>query len=243
MLSIAVCDSEKNELNITSACVAEWIRLRQDTPRAEVKVFEDPSELVAKTDIGSGFDIYILDIDMPGIDGIAVGKIIRRKNRDVPIIYVTRSPDHALEAYGIRAARYLLKPLRYSEIKEALDFSVMMINALPKRSYMIKNAGTSTSVDSGDIVYIENNVRNMRFFMRDGSVINGTRRNVSFEESLSYLFDNGGFIQTHKSFVVNMKYISSLTKDSVTLSSGISIPISRRHSAAVREAYEGFISG
>ena len=169
--------------------------------------------------------------------------MIRRRSPDAPIIYVTRSSDHALDAYKLCACRYLLKPLRYAEIMSALDFALIIINGLPKKPFTIKNGGSTASVYRADIIYIENNVRIMKYYMRDGKVMTGIRRNTSFEDALSELLESGDFIQTHKSFVVNMKYIASMRKDSILLDNDVSIPISRKHIQEVHETYARYISG
>ncbi len=142
----------------------------------------------------------------------------------------------------MNALRYILKPIDYIEFVSALDFAYIVHRAVPRNIVTVRLPGAVTNLNEDDVVYIENNVRSMKYVMKDGEVVSGTRRNISFEGFFAPLLASGKFVQSHKSFIVNMNYISSLRTSSIRLSTGINIPISRRHIAEVHMAYEKFNS-
>ncbi len=107
---------------------------------------------------------------------------------------------------------------------------------------MIKGINSVTSVVIDDIMYIENNVRNTVYTLNNNKQIISVRRNGSFEESLGPLLKVPYFIQTHKSFFINLKYVSALHSNTITMDDNKKIPISRKHLSTVRAKYLNFIT-
>lgn len=107
-MKIAVCDDNLNEL--------ELIRTLLDIYKSDsiqtftVKCFESSVEL-ASTLRFEKFDIYILDIIMPVMDGLTLAKEIRTFDKAAPIIFLTASPEFAVDSYTVKAFNYLLKPV------------------------------------------------------------------------------------------------------------------------------------
>ena len=134
-LKIAVCDDNLNEL--------ELIRTLLDIYKSDsiqtftVKCFESSVEL-ASTLRFEKFDIYILDIIMPVMDGLTLAKEIRTFDKAAPIIFLTASPEFAVDSYTVKAFNYLLKPV----VKERLSSTCVTLTAhneflLPHRSFIV----------------------------------------------------------------------------------------------------------
>jgi len=238
--SILICDYDKHDVRIIEAMTREW--LAENEREADVAVFTDPVKFRETFVGGTAYDIYLLGVSMHGSSGIELGRLIHTRYPNAPLIYVTRSKGHALEAFSVNALRYILKPIDYIEFVSALDFAYIVHRAVPRNIVTVRLPGAVTNLNEDDVVYIENNVRSMKYVMKDGEVVSGTRRNISFESFFAPLLASGKFVQSHKSFIVNMNYISSLRTSSIRLSTGINIPISRRHIAEVHKAYEKFNS-
>lgn len=241
-ITVAICDNEKAELDIETAMVTEWFAA-QERVSVTVTQFSETAALKERVAGGDTFDIYILGVILRGSGGIELGRMARTRNPYAPVIYVTRSRNHALDAYSVGALRYILKPVKYGELASALDLACVLLSAAAKSAVAVRSSGTVRSVDADDILYIENNVRSMRYVMRDGSTLDGTRRNISFERYFAPLLASGRFVQTHKSFIINMNYIKVLRASSVLMQNGTSVPISRRHLAEVHSEYERFAFG
>ncbi len=228
----AICDGDKKYIRILEGMVRNWAD--DSGYEFELTAFTDPEELKRSITSGMDFGIFIIEIANHGVD---LGRYLHQRSRNAPIIYVTRSKNHALDAYSVGALRYLLKPIDYEELASALEFSCIVHRAIPKNVISVRSSGSVANVSADDVIYIENNVRSMKYVMKDGTVMNGTRRNISFEKFFAPLLDSGTFVQTHKSFIVNISRIKSMRTSSVIMSNGANIPISRRHLDEVHTKY------
>ena len=108
MLKIAICDDEKEFRDAAEKMLNLYMA---DTEvQCEIDVFVVSSELIDATEKGTIYDIYLLDIYMPGVTGMSIATELRSRGVKSPIIFLTSSTDHALEAFGVDATHYLLKP-------------------------------------------------------------------------------------------------------------------------------------
>ncbi|MBP3857375.1 MAG: LytTR family transcriptional regulator DNA-binding domain-containing protein [Ruminiclostridium sp.] len=237
--TVAVCDTQKTELASVEAIIKEWL---EDAGNAQprLELFSDIRTAREKLAGGFGADIYVIGVPPHGASSVELAHIIRRLQPDVPIIINAATRAYAFEAYEIRVLRYLLRPAERTELLSALDFALLVHRALPADTITVRMPGESRTLNTADVVYVENNVRSMRYILRDGSTLTGTRRNISFEEFFSPLLQSGRFVQPHKSFIINIRYIRSVKSSSVVMTNGIQVPISRRHVAEVQEAYRRF---
>ncbi len=106
MLRIAICDDQPRELEVISEYITEY--LDAHTVEAGVKEFSHPDKLLTTIETES-FHFYILDIVMPMVSGLELGKAIRRFDRNAQIIYTTTEPQFALQAYAASPINYLVK--------------------------------------------------------------------------------------------------------------------------------------
>ncbi|MBQ2777233.1 MAG: response regulator transcription factor, partial [Peptococcaceae bacterium] len=108
MLRIAVCDDEQLYLDKTRAMLEQYAAEHNVEITAEA--FVNSSALLDSIEAGERHDIYLLDIYMPGVSGMSVATDLRSKGVRSPIIFLTSSTEHAVEAFGVDATHYLLKP-------------------------------------------------------------------------------------------------------------------------------------
>ncbi len=242
MFQIAICDDQKQELDMLRNGVGQWLEENVGI-NASVSVFHYPQELRDYlTRKEKTFDLFLLDIIMSEMDGIELGRAIRKIDAEVPIIYVTITPEYALEAYGIHAIRYLTKPYNLKELYSALDFSYALFRMKPKHTMLIQGKESVTSVIIEEIMYIENDLRKMTYTMSDGYTIVSVRRSGSFEEAVGPIVSNKNFMQPHKSFFVNIRYIRALQSKSILMDDGRVIPIARNRLADIRAKYIYYVS-
>lgn len=241
MYSIAICDNDRFDLSILLQNVESWFNQHKETDW-KITPFLQVDELINMIDKGKHFDFYLLDIMMPNTNGVELGRLIRKKDYDTPIIYITSYPDFALEAYGIHALRYITKPINIKELYSALDLAYIILCNQSANTILIKENGSITSVIIDDIMYVENSVRNTIYTLNNNKQIINVRRTGYFEQALGPLLEIPYFIQTHKSFFINLKYVNSLHSNIVIMDDNKKIPISRKHLSSVRTSYLDFIS-
>ena len=123
MLRIAVCDDEEKQLEQVSALLETYLEAHPDR-QGQVETFQSGSALLERVKELRGFDLYILDILMPSLSGIEIGRRLRALADEGEIIYLTNSNDFAADSYDVRAFFYLLKPVEKSKLFQVLDKAV-----------------------------------------------------------------------------------------------------------------------
>ena len=126
-IKIALCDNETEFHETTEKLLAEY---KQKNPSASfvLSCFSSGWELLDYIDANQTFDIYIPDIVMPGINGIQLGSTLRERGDDGLIVYLTFSPDFAVESYNTDALHYLLKPIDNNQFFQCLDKAADRLN-------------------------------------------------------------------------------------------------------------------
>lgn len=132
MLRIAVCDDSPVFLEKAVNLIRHWVD--QSGISAEIYSFDNGDDLIDKN-ATMRMDIVFLDIIMPMLNGMDTARELRQKDTAVRIIFLTSSPEFALESYEVKAQGYLLKPVGYEKIKEILDECALFLMPNPKISF------------------------------------------------------------------------------------------------------------
>ena len=238
-LTVALCGTPKTGLNEAGALINDWFE-QTGAANARLDVFSDPDTFKEHLSSGGRADIFIIGIAAHGTGSIDTVRYVRGLFPDAPVIVLSSTKNAALEAYELHVLRYLTDPNDSAELYSALDLAYLIHRAMPADTVSVRMTGETRNVNADDIVFVENNVRSMRYVLRDGSSLTGTRRNISFEEFFAPLLATGRFVQSHKSFIINIRYIRSVKNTSVVMTNGVQIPISRRHIEEVQNAYSKY---
>ena len=110
MIKIAVLDDEQIYLDTISCLLKDY--MQEKNSEFEVDLFTNSNQLLNNIESGVKHDVYLLDIYMQGVTGMSVATELRSRNIQSPIVFLTSSTDHALEAFGVNATHYLLKPYK-----------------------------------------------------------------------------------------------------------------------------------
>ncbi len=242
MIHIVVCDDSVEDLTQIERLLEKY-RESNTAKTFEVQQFMNSEKLYHKIQENVHWDIYILDMMMSQKSGLDIGTLIRRLDKKSVIIYITSSDDFALEAYGVHAVRYLLKPVGEELFFEALDYALSHTEKEKKdTSYFVKTKEGLTAVPYSKIEYIESHSRKLNVCLTDKKCIQSIFIRKSFDEEIHELAENENFMQVHKSFLVNMNCIHKLSQENILMESGTIIPISKTRKANVKKNYFEFIS-
>ncbi|MCM1123726.1 MAG: LytTR family DNA-binding domain-containing protein [Eubacterium sp.] len=241
MMKITICDDSIKDLLTIEKLLLKYKTLYPDKD-FEVDKMSDPSRLSHKISEGNLADIYILDMLMPRQTGIDLGNQLRTSDCENAIIYVTASDDYALDAYGVRAVRYLLKPIDEDKFFEALDYALSYMHSKTEPLYLLKTKAGFIQCAYSKIEYIENVNRRLAVHLPDGELLQSLFLRQSFEEEIHEIAKRKNFLQIHKFFLVNLDYVKQLTQDSVVMESGCLLPVSKAKSANVKREYLLFVS-
>lgn len=239
MIRVAICDDEHDTLHSVCDTVAQYATHHK--LELSIDKFSQAEDLETQIKQQENYQIYILDMLMPHRSGIDIGQTIRRQDSQAAIIYLTSSKDYAYQAFGVYAQRYLLKPLKETELCEAMDFAVSNALHMPK-TLSINTADGIQRIFYHEIEYVENAARAAHIFTTDQREIISRLLRESFESSMGMLLESRDFVQTHKSFIVNLSFVSLYDASQMTMRSGMKIPISKSRQTAVKRTYLKYIS-
>ena len=233
MLQIAVCDDNIHELSNMAQLIDQYRTSRNFY--CEYVVFPNGFELVSTLEKGKQFDIYCLDIMMPGFTGIDVAKAIREIDKAAPILFFTASPEFALESYSVKAINYVLKPVSKEKLFVTFDEILEQFKIEKEKDVVIvkSNDGIQKILIS-NLVYAEVIGRNVLYHLRSGKVIECTE---PFTSVCDTLMKYGCFIRTHRSYIVNIQYVDTIENNKVTLQTLTSVPIAQGKTKEIKETY------
>lgn len=241
-MKIVICDDNTTDLLTIETILLKYKALHPDKNFALEK-YSDPAKLYQKISEKDLADIYILDMLMPGQTGIDLGHQIRKTGSKNTIIYITSSDDYALDAYGVHAIRYLLKPISEEKLFEALDHCLSYIKPEKEPLYLVKTKEGLVQTSYSQIEYIENAGRKLEVHLINGEILKSLFIRKSFEEEIREIAETHNFQQVHKSFLVNLEYVKRLNIDSIIMRSGKQLPVSKAKTAKVKREYLLFVSG
>lgn len=223
MLQIAVCDDSIDELSN----MVQLINLYRASKNfsCEYAVFSNGFELVSVIEKGKRFDIYCLDIIMPGFTGIDLAKEIRTFDKVAPILFLTSSPEFALESYSVKAINYVLKPISKEKLFITFDELLeQMKTKIDEDSFIVKSNEGIQKILISNLTFAEVIGRNVLYHLRSGKVIECTE---PFSSVCDNLLKYGCFIKPHRSYLVNMQYIDTIENHQITLQTLSSIPVAQ----------------
>ncbi len=233
MLHIAVCDDNIDELSNIIQLINQYRTTKQ--LNCEYAVFPNGFDLVSTLEKGKQFDIYCLDIIMPGFSGIDVAKEIRIIDRTAPILFFTSSPEFALESYSVKAINYILKPITkekfFFTFDEILEHIKMEEN---DDAVIVKSNEGIQKILTSNLVFAEVIGRNVLYHLRSGKVIECTE---PFSTVCDNLIKRGSFIKPHRSYLVNMQYVDTIEKSQMTLQTRSIVPVAQGKAREIKQQY------
>lgn len=233
MLQLAVCDDNIDELSNMVQLINLYRTSRNFS--CEYAVFANGFELVSTLEKGKRFDIYCLDIVMPGFMGIDVAKEIRGFDKTAPILFFTSSPEFALESYSVKAINYVLKPISKEKLFITFDEVLEQIKAVKdENAIVVKNKEGIQRILISNLVFAEVISRNVLYHLRSGKVIECAE---PFSSTCDKLMNYGCFIKPHRSYIVNIQYVDTIEKHQITLQTLSSIPVAQGKVKEIKQQY------
>lgn len=178
------------------------------------------------------YDIIFLDMEMTGIDGIETGKLIREKNDDVVIIFVTAYEQYMKKSFECRPFRFLTKPLNEKELELSFRDAEKYL-AKRKRICTLTDKRNTIRLLYDNILYCECNGHWIIIHTKDEEI----KLFMSMKELIAY-FDNTSIYRVHKSFAVNFKYIQTIKDNRILLNEKrVELPLGRAYKETVYNQY------
>ena len=232
MLKIAICDDEKE----FRSAAEQMLKLYMADKSAQflADTFDVSSDLIDATEKGTIYDIYLLDIYMPGITGMSIATELRSRGVKSPIIFLTSSTDHALEAFGVNATHYLLKPYSKETFYAGMDKAMQSIAVHKDDSIVLKVDNEYRSISVSGIIYCESEDKYQRLYLERGEKLLIRISGADLYKQLSQ-FDS--FYHCGRAHIINLDYISRVTVEGVIFKNGRALKLPHTVLAGLKKAF------
>lgn len=233
MLRIAICDDRPNELERADSLLKKYAC---EHPQYEIKIqsFSAPLELLTYVAGKGGFDVLLLDIYMPGILGTDAARELRAMHDNCQIIFLTTSRDHAVDAFSLDAAHYLVKPYSEKEFFAAIERAINNLADRRGAVLTIKSVDGINRVELNRLVYAETDNHVQKLHLSEGNLVKVRKSSTELFELLE---EDPRFYKCGSTYIINMDYIVELSAKSVSFSNGAKIPIISRKYTELRKLY------
>jgi DNA-binding LytR/AlgR family response regulator len=226
MLRIAVVEDEK----IYQEQLLDYLQKFQKEHQLpmDVETFTDGDAFINKYD--AQFDIILMDVQMPLMDGMSAAEEIRKVDSKVVIIFITNMAQYAIKGYAVDALDYVLKPITYYAFSERLNKAINRLGKREAEYLTVKVKNGYTRLDMSDIYYIESQGHKLLLITKDATIeASGAIKELEKE------LNDEWFFRIHRSYLVNLAHVEGV-KDKGVIVKGEELPISRANRKPFMEA-------
>lgn len=233
-MRIAICDDDIAACSQAAALIEQGCSDRM-LQAPVLEQFYSGAELLQAA-ARTPFDLYLLDILMPEMNGIALAAALRRGDERAKVVFLTSSPEYGLDAFRVRAADYLLKPLEVAALDRVLDDLILKMAEAKAHCLTVPARDGDVLLPYHQVSYVENGNHVLTYHLVDGTQLATRTLREPFVESIRQLLCSPLFFQCHRSFAVNARRVRCFSekKRELTLEEGAVIPVSRTRIAEVR---------
>lgn len=243
MLQITICDDEAAQRSLLETYVREWGMLRQ--LEMDIALSGSAEQFLFYWEERPG-DMVLLDIDMPGADGLSLARRLRSQGDEVQIIFVTGLAEYALEGYDVDAVSYLIKPVEKDRLFACLDRAAKRCSQ-EAPVLLLDTPGGMARVRIRDICYLESDAHDTWVHCnREKEPIRCRLGIRQLEEHLGQRgesFFKLNFFKIHRSYLVNLFYVSRIEKREAVMDTGEALPVARNRWEALNRAYLDYYRG
>ena len=232
MIKIAFCDDDMEVLHQMNELLDRYrVERNEDITYA---AFQSPFELLTEIEKGIRPDILFFDVVMPGQNGMDVAKEIRQYDTNMKIIFLTSSPEFAVESYSVGAYFYQLKPIWEESFFRLMDAVLVECEKKKKNSLILRSKDGITRIDLQQLEYCEVLGRKLLFHLENGAVLESAG---SLDDLAGQLMQYSNFFRPHRSFLVNMEYIQNISSRSIKMVNDAEIPIPHGKCSEIKNTY------
>lgn len=223
---IAVCDDVDIERDILCTL------LRQCDKQQVTFQFSSGEELLRSQE---NFDLIFLDIFMSGMTGMETAKALHERNSLTPIVFLTASPDFALESYEVHAFDYIVKPLQQKRLHEVWERFARQQKHKPG-FLIIKDSVETTKLPYDQIEYLESCQHYVTIFLTNHTSLRTYGRLDDFEQQLN----DARFLRCHKSYLINLSLTKAMGEDFL-MYSGKQVPYRKREKKRLQSIFYNYM--
>ena len=216
-VNFAICDDSVVDSNYVKELVIQWANDKKY--QVNIDIFSSAEAFIFHYVENKEYDVLLLDIEMGNMDGVTLARQIRKSNKSVQIVFITGYSDYIAEGYDVEALHYLMKPLKKEKLYDVLDRAVnkMMQN---EKHLVLNTFDEMIRIPLHEIIYIDVDRNYVTVHSNKDYTVKKTLAEIEKEI-------DERFFRIGRSAIVNLKYISRVTKTDVYLNNGIILQLPR----------------
>ena len=202
--------------------------------------YSDPRMLLKAVEGRRRYDLFFLDIDMPGLNGIELCRRLRAEGSRALVVFISGKEELVFQTFEVQPFRFVRKDYFREELPQLARDISRELRGRTESSLVVAEPHSKRlyTFETRSLLYIEALAKDCRFVTTAGETIL-TARLMELEERLR----PHGFARCHRSYLVNCQYIFSIQKDTVTLDDRTVLPVSRGRAGELRESFFSYVNG
>lgn len=229
MVRIAIVDDENKALELECDCVGKVV---YEKGEAEIFSFSSAEEAEETINQGAEYDVLITDIELSGMSGLELGKIVRRKLHRCYLVFLTAYSEFAVESYRLEAYQYILKTDMQERLPPITEKLIDKIKKERKNFLILGPENERQKVYFRDIIYVQKDkgLKYVLYITKAGNFREreGLKRVMEKLNSKMFLFAD-------RSYIVNMKYIEKISGDIIYLEENHQLAVTHARLKKVKE--------
>ncbi len=236
MIEIALCDDSAEDVSALRSFTRSFAAEHPEFPIHFTSFFSS-AELVDHLENKGGFDLYILDVVMPRMSGIALAEVIRERGERAEIIFLTVSREYAVDAFSVRASGYLLKPVCKKDFDKELIHSIQKLTHENSEAFTVRTKDGVRRIRLHDLVMVESFNHTRALTLADDSILETT---ITLAELFDQLNGHLNFVMPHRAYIANLDYSMGIKRYELLMMGGRRIPIPRKQYAIVQDVFSNY---
>lgn len=234
-MRVALVDDNENDRKR----ILDYLQQFEKEQEVKMQITLYNSSLNFLEEYDGGYDVILLDIEMPGMDGMETAKEIRRIDEMAAIIFITNMAQYAIRGYEVNAIDFMVKPVPYFNFAEKFRKALRFAEREQGKNILLNNDEGIVKIAVSDIYYLEKdkNKNYLVYYTRKGTF---RERNTIL--SAKAKLGNQQFAECASGCLVNLKYVERVGKDSVELENG-TLPVSRRMRKDFLNSFMKYVGG
>ena len=217
MITVSICEDEVYFMSELNKLMDKYCDSRKI--HASIVTFLDGEKLLASSQMS---DIILMDIKLPGNNGMEIVLHLRERGSDSQVIFITAFQKYVFQAFDLDAVHYILKPVSEEKLFSALDKAIKRIASNNGETLLITNGTSASRVPLKDILYCE--------AMNHQITVHTLTEQIQFFGTLDAMQEklDDRFFRCHRSYIVNMNHVIDKRLGSAIMEGGDYILIARR---------------
>lgn len=232
-MKLAIVDDEKTAVDL----LKKYIKRFEEENKFDinVSVFYNPNDFLIN--YSNDYGLVLMDIEMPGLNGIETAKELRRIDNNVVLIFITNMMQYAINGYEVEAIDFVLKPLSYEDFVLKMQKALRYVSRNKDKKITINTQDSIINLYISDIYYIEVNKHYLLYHTTNGVY---TTRGVM--KNIAETLEEYNFVRSNHCYLINLKYIQSINGNIVRVS-GKDLSISRNKKNELMMKFTKYIGG